>query len=356
MTTPFLFIAAFPPPVHGQSYCNQFLAEEFEARGLKLCRVDMGEQGRSGLWGKTLRLKGHLLAMLKLLSSSGPAYISANSNRGLWLTALLALLGRLRGRTLLIHHHSYSRSMQRDPEMVALAKAGGSHAIQLALCSSMAEGMKAQVPEIAKIITLNNTMLIDKRFQNLTKPDFNLPVTISHLSNLTIEKGIGRFVDAAIDLANRRDDVRFLVAGPISNPEAQACLNIAQAQLKDRFHYLGPVYDHEKLNFFAQTDIFVFPSTYKNEAQPLVIFEAMASGAKCISSARGCMADDIGNAGTALNEEKITSSHLADVLDAEVSNVINDPDGARSNSRSRFLSLQEIGLKQLDSICDFLIK
>lgn len=354
MTRAVPFIGAFPPPVHGQSYCNLILAEQLEECGLQLQRIDLGEQGRSGLSGKLARLEGHMLAFWTLISGFGPAYISANSNRGLWLTALMALAGRLRRRTLLIHHHSYSRARIREAAMVALAKAGGQHAIQLALCDCMAEGLKAQVPEIARILTLNNTMLIDKALQRIAKPDFVLPVTIGHLSNLTLEKGIGRFVDAAIDLANRRDDVNFLVAGPATHPETQACLKRAKASLKDRFRYLGPVYDQEKHEFFKQTDIFAFPSTYKNEAQPLVLFEAMACGVRCISSTRGCMADDMGNAGTVLPEEKLSPSLLADALDREVNDYVCDPYGARSKARTQFLSLQDIGCKQLRIIYDTL--
>ena len=41
--------------------------------------------------------------------------------------------------------------------------------------------------------------------------------------------------------------------------------------------YLGPVSGEDKMDVFAMSDVFVFPSYYRNEGHPWVIVEALAS-------------------------------------------------------------------------------
>jgi len=49
-------------------------------------------------------------------------------------------------------------------------------------------------------------------------------------------------------------------------------------------------YGEEKLPFFQQADVFVFPTFYSNECFPLVLLEAMEQGLPCISTNEGGIA------------------------------------------------------------------
>ena len=42
------------------------------------------------------------------------------------------------------------------------------------------------------------------------------------------------------------------------------------AELAGALDYRGPVYDADKLRFYQDIDLFVFATTYANEAQPTV--------------------------------------------------------------------------------------
>ena len=78
--------------------------------------------------------------------------------------------------------------------------------------------------------------------------------------------------------------------------------------------YLGAVYDAQKERFYSQLDLFVFPTNYANEAEPLVIYEAMRQGVHVIACDRGSIAEMLRNgAGSAFSSERIVESATAQI-------------------------------------------
>jgi glycosyltransferase involved in cell wall biosynthesis len=73
--------------------------------------------------------------------------------------------------------------------------------------------------------------------------------------------------------------------------------------------YLGPLYGDAKQRFYEQLDIFLFPTRYANEAEPLVVFEALRSGVHVIACDRGSIPEMLANgAGLACPQERIVES------------------------------------------------
>ena len=66
---------------------------------------------------------------------------------------------------------------------------------------------------------------------------------------------------------------RLLLAGPIVDKGAHALLLQARAKFGDALVEHGSVSGASKEIFFRSVDVFLFPSRYKDEAQPLVIFK-----------------------------------------------------------------------------------
>lgn len=348
------FIGPSPPPFHGQAIATEFLAKVLRDRSVDIQIVD-SEGGALPVPPVLRKFAGHAMAGIALLSGRTPVYISANSNAGLWMTVALVALARLRSRSLIIHHHSYARCRTRESAMVALARLGGRSAIQLVLCERMAEELIRQVPEVAATAVLNNSLLIDHTLRNIERPARNgRTVTFGHMSNLTLEKGIGDFTEAAIIAAGRSEHLRFLVAGPCKDSNVRRALNRAERELGGRYCYMGPVYGERKLEFFSAIDGFVFPTRYKNEAQPLVLYEAMAAGAMCIATNRSCIAGDIDGAGIAINENEMTPSVLADYMIGVASQIAADPCGTVQRSRERFESHLSNATSEIDQIIKML--
>jgi glycosyltransferase involved in cell wall biosynthesis len=80
------------------------------------------------------------------------------------------------------------------------------------------------------------------------------------------------------------------IAGPFCDAAAR--------DLLDRFtedhsncEWIGPVHASAKVLFFQTIDCLLFPSNYVNEAQPLVLLEAAASGVPWIASSIGSIPD-----------------------------------------------------------------
>ncbi|OYU71979.1 MAG: hypothetical protein CFE32_25085, partial [Alphaproteobacteria bacterium PA3] len=55
--------------------------------------------------------------------------------------------------------------------------------------------------------------------------------------------------------------------------------------------YWGAVGAEEKKRFFEAVAFFVFPTQYKNEAEPVVILEALSAGVPVVAFQRGCIAE-----------------------------------------------------------------
>src|SRR4029077_6117789 len=65
---------------------------------------------------------------------------------------------------------------------------------------------------------------------------------------------------------------------------------------------------------YVQVDVFVFPTNYVNEAEPLVLYEAMRQGVHVIACDRGAIAEMLRNgAGFAFSRERMGESAAAQI-------------------------------------------
>ena len=84
--------------------------------------------------------------------------------------------------------------------------------------------------------------------------------------------------------------------------------------------YLGPVYGEAKRDFYQRLDILLFPTRYINEAEPLVIHEAIRSGVHVMACARGAIGEVLSNgAGLVFEQEVFVAEAVAAIraLDAD---------------------------------------
>ena len=297
------FVGNFPPPVHGQSAATLRFRDALVDAGLRVQAIDTGE-GSAGLGGKLRRLLRLTLSPFRMAwQPARLAYISVNAGAGIWVTIVQALACRLTGKQMVCHHHSSRYIREYDRRFALFAAVAGEDALHLANCDAMAEDLKARYPRIGRAMGYGNAGFVDPRLRALPGHGDSREITLGHMSNLTLSKGLGRTIDL-LRLARREGlPVCLLIAGPCAEPEARKVLEDAQREFPDALTYLGPVYDTAKIEFFASTDIFVFPTRYANEAGPIVNLEALAAGAPVISSAQCCIASTLeGGGGVALDQ------------------------------------------------------
>lgn len=290
-----LFIGPFPPPTHGQSAATARVAQILMNSGLKLKVVDVSQGPRSGVAAALHRIAMHAKAGFACMFGNGTIYISANSNKGMWLTTMLAGMGRIRRRPLFIHHHAYDHVRRRRSSMVWLARVSGPSATHVVLGETMARELSRLTPEAKKTFVLNNSGLVDLHLLELVAE--NKDIVLGHLSNLTLDKGVDQAVHLAVEASRAGLLDKFILAGPIMDSVAQHAVKRAQEELGDRFEFRGAIYGADKLKFFQDINCFVFPTRYRNEASPLVLLEAMAAGVTCVAYGLACIPDDIGDMG-----------------------------------------------------------
>jgi glycosyltransferase involved in cell wall biosynthesis len=116
----------------------------------------------------------------------------------------------------------------------------------------------------------------DFLFDDIKSKQFD-GLKIIFLSNLMLEKGIVDLLEALLILQERGISFQAKIAGGIDS-SMQDEINIYFEQLKDNVEYLGLVYGDDKKELLEWGNVFVFPTYYTMEGQPISIFEAMATG------------------------------------------------------------------------------
>ncbi len=158
--------------------------------------------------------------------------------------------------------------------------------------------------------------------------DFNFPkkttlenktTTILYLSNLQPAKGIIDLINALPLLSVEKSDYEVNVVGQwIDDKTKEYCLE-QKRKNKLQIHFLGPLYGDEKLQQFANADIFVFPPRAP-EGHPLVLVEAMAAGLPIISTDQGAITESVIDGENGFIVESNNSRQLADKIKYFISN------------------------------------
>ena len=121
----------------------------------------------------------------------------------------------------------------------------------------------------------------------LRKPNEG-PLTVTYMSTLLPEKGIGEFFEAATRVAASHPDITFNFAGgwraPDTEEERELLGTCKRKGLTDKIRFLGELHGEKKAALLARTDIYVLPTYYPFEGQPNAIIEAMAAGCAVVST------------------------------------------------------------------------
>lgn len=300
-----VMIGPLPPPIDGQSMVLSHLASHLRVH---LPNLIVADTAAGGLWAKLART----VRACRSIPGSDTVYVAVKAGHGMWLNVLMVLVARRCGARIFLHHHSYSYLHGRPARMVALTRAAGPAAQHIVLARSMADTLRAQFPEITAVPVINNAGLVDRSLLRVPiKADGAAPV-LGHLSNLYVDKGIGEVVDLAVALNRAGTRARLIVAGPPTQAGCMHHLARAARELGDLFDYRGPVTGAAKHAFFEDITHFVFPSSYLHESVPLVLHEAMAAGAVCLSTRRGSIPEQVAGGPAVLAADRDT--FVAEVL------------------------------------------
>lgn len=284
-------VGVFPPPSTGQSIAFKNFADMFLG-SYELIDVS-GGAGKLYKIKKTLK---YLSAMRFVIFNRKCIYYTLNSGFGLYLDLFFILLCKVLGRRLIIHHHSYGYINSQDWKVKVISLALSETDYFVFLSPKMMNDFWSLYKGDAEAICLNNIFQYDMA-EKERKDSFTRAraLKIGYLSNLTVDKGFDTVCEIIQSLA-RLDDVsvEFHIAGPFSDAQSKEMYDQISESHRSMIRYFGPVYGDEKDEFFQGIDLFLFPTRYQNEAQPMVLVEALQYGLPVLSIDRGTIKDLVG--------------------------------------------------------------
>lgn len=286
-----IFMGPLPPPVNGFSLINSAMKEHLSGSAkVHVFNVSPFTMKYGSVVARMLRLLYSPILFVRFLLAcmrgNAALYMGFSGGRGQLFDAAFVLVARLFGLRAYIHHHSFAYINQpRLFNRLAIAACGSAE--HVVLCDDMGNGLR----EIYGVSADRVTVLSNVAFMDPSSAAVEFaadgPVTLGYISNITAEKGIFEFLALYEGLRSEGLQVKAVVAGPV-HPTVRDAFQQRIESLEGLVH-LGPVYGEAKDEFFRNIDVMVFPTKYVNEAEPLVLWEAMGSGATVVSVARGCI-------------------------------------------------------------------
>lgn len=290
-----------PPPRHGMSSVNEAMVALLEDHGIDVLKLDTAPRSLDRNLSVRLKRIGRVASALGRLFAAARrgrvAYFSLSGGLGLLYEATGVLLARVRGAQIVVHHHAFSYLDEPFWPMKLLTWAGGASALHVTLGERMVDALKERYPAARKALVVSNAGLIFRAAPTTSAEEATrIPRVVGFLSNLSTAKGVDDFVGLAEASQSRKLPWRFVMAGPFEDPREYSRL-APRMQALTNFEYRGPLYQKAKDDFFEEIDVFVFPTRYRNEAEPLVVLEAMRHGNPVIAFGRGCIPEMLGTQG-----------------------------------------------------------
>lgn len=297
-------LATLPPPVTGMTLATLHVVRSLQDSGDTLVHDwSVGSNPRRRFWRiiKAIRSIGSVFYLVFWRwNSSGILYTVANAGYGLYYNMFVISCARLLGYRCILHHQVFSYLHQFDWRMNLIVRMMGRKGIQIVLAPEMKHRFHKLYGEMNEFFILPNTIIMrqeDEQLKSGREWSSDKPMVLGHLSNLTIEKGLGHVIASFERMRSMDLDVRLVLAGPVSGTRERSIIDNALRIHGSRIEYRGPVYGTEKARFFDDIDVFLFPTQYRNEAQPLVVAEAISYGRPVIAYGLACLPSLIGPSG-----------------------------------------------------------
>lgn len=352
-----IVVGAVSPPVTGKSVVTEAMVTAIDAAAatdpaLSVTRITISVDRPRAI--NVLRKAGMLLSAIAAAARarfSGAivdAYVAADAGYGAYLSGATARLLQPFCRRLFIHHHGYVWLARQGPGLGRLLFfRGATHVTQ---CDAMSAALAARYGD-PPTFALSNAFLVapvpaDAPERTRTP---GAPMVLGHLSNLTLEKGLGRALDAYAALRSAGVPVRLRIAGDPADATARRRLDAARAE-DPTIDHLGFLSGEAKVAFYRSLDAFLFPSLYPVETEAIVTLEAMAAGAPVIAFDQCCIGGNLAGSGGLAAPTDADYAAEAATLAAAWAHAPEQLAAASMAARRRFEALRRDALERLDRL------
>jgi len=289
-------LGPFPPPITGAAMNTQKVLEALRMNGVHVTPISTAvslKRENSGLsyhFKRVGRIFGVVSELIGASNRRAVLYIVPDAGLGTWYTVLYAALGMLAFWKVIFHHHSFRYITRPSLAMRLLVGLTRSKALHVFLSESMARGFVSRFGALETIVA-GNASFVGGSLADMeaAAPRRDGTITIGHLSNLRRNKGFFAAAETFERLADDGLPVRLHLAGPITEKEVEPRLHALQEKYGDRVYWAGLVSGDAKTAFYRSLDVFLFATTHPQEAQPNVVYEALAAGIPVLATPRACI-------------------------------------------------------------------
>lgn len=290
-----LALIHLPPPVHGISIVSEAVRRRLQTR----TSVRTQDLAYGALTARSVRASTYLAPIVNAIRQAADrrtgttCYLAASGGLRLYADFAIVAASKARGKRVALHHHSTAYITKRSSAMALICRLLGPRDISVFLDDQHAIDFRRRYRLKTMDFAVSNLGFFDDwpvagpRRLRRKRP------RIGFLANIETSKGILNFLAlSGLEHLSARYD--FVVAGPFRDEESKRA--VTQAAAEGAISYRGPVYGADKDRFFDDIDLFVFPTEYQNETEPLVVLEAMNRGIPVVSTEAGYLREMLGTA------------------------------------------------------------
>ncbi|MGK0457399.1 MAG: glycosyltransferase involved in cell wall biosynthesis [Polaribacter sp.] len=291
-----LIIGPFPNPISGVSLANKVVKEvldhssEFQTDFINTSYPIFEDAVGSFSFKKLLFFLNININIIKIFKNDIVYITPGQTFFGITKYAFFILLSSILKKELIIHvHGNYLGTQYQELKGIKkkifyllISKFTKGIVLSVSLKQNLTPFLKEK--DIHVLFNFAQNYLVE----NETEVDTSI-LKIAYLSNLMEEKGIFQLLDSLKDLENKQIHYEAKIAG---NIDVNLKDIILEKILKLKHTtYVGVVYNNEKRTLLNWSNIFVLPTFYKMEGQPISILEALATNNVIISTKHAGITD-----------------------------------------------------------------
>jgi glycosyltransferase involved in cell wall biosynthesis len=300
-----LMVGATPPPYHGSIMMFKALMESPLREQYQLLHLDISDHrdleniGRLDPENVRLGVR-HALACWRMIRQQRPdlVYVPVAMNPlAFFRDSVFLHIARVCGRPRVIHAHGghlgeFYRTAPAPLQayMRWSLKGAAAAVVNGEALISMFDGLlpRARVKAVPNGIEGIPEALLGRQRESPSP-------TVLYLGNLVETKGFLDVMRAAPLVAREIPRVRFIVAGAYFQPSdrEKAVRLMEDPAVRAVVELPGVVAGNDRFELMLGADIFVFPSYYPVEGQPVVLLEAMSAGLPIVTTDQGAIRDTI---------------------------------------------------------------
>lgn len=326
-----LFILHLPPPIHGAATVGKYIQQSkiintsFVTDFINLSTAKTLEDIGINSRGKLGNLFCIFKSVFKALSNNkyDLCYMTLTSNGiGFYKDFIIVILLKLFRKKIVYHFHNKGVFEKQSNFLNhILYKIVFKNTSSILLSNHLYYDIERYVAQEDVFYCFNGIPKGGSYLCYSEKNQTNKPFSILFLSNMMQQKGVFVILEACELLKKRNFSFECHFVGAWSDV-TESVFNdyVSRLGINQYVFAHGKKYDNDKLKFFHEADIFVFPTFYHNETFGLVLLEAMQNSLPVITCPEGGISDVVSDGETGFLIPSKNALALADKIEIFIEN------------------------------------